>query len=84
MTLTYSWDFDLAILASNKAEYKEYSKNCRKEYSIPNWFYNKGRSRFLSKKLSQKHIFNSSLMREKLEHCAIKNLEQELASLKGY
>lgn len=74
-------DFDLAILASKKTVYKEYSKNCRKEYSIPNWLYTKGRAHFLCKKLDQKHIFHTPLMREKFEHLAIQNLKQELASL---
>jgi predicted metal-dependent HD superfamily phosphohydrolase len=76
-------DFDLVILASKEPAYEEYSNNCRKEYLIPNWLYRKGRTLFLCEKLSQKHIFHTPLMREKFEHQAIRNLEQELASLKG-
>ena len=71
-------DIDLSILAAEPKQYKEYSINCRKEYSLPNFVYNIGRKKFLKSLIKKAFIFNSQLFQETKEHSARTNINWEL------
>lgn len=74
-------DLDLAILGADWNQYQEYTKQTRKEYSVPNWMFNRGRKQFLQSKLAQPTLFNSLIFREKYESRARSNMLLEMAHL---
>ena len=76
-------DFDLAILGSDRDTYQKYTKNCRKEYAIPNWIYNRGRIKFLESLLERPSIFQSEFFQNRYEKIAIDNIQQELKDYTG-
>jgi len=74
-------DFDLAILATEPRIYELYANNCRKEYSVPRFLYNRGRANFLLNMLKRDNIFCSDLIRNNYEQKARNNIKRELANL---
>lgn len=74
-------DIDLAILAANREPYQQYAQGCKKEYSIPNFLYRRGRKRFLAQLLNRNFIFSSQVFRDSKESLARENIKWELSIL---
>jgi len=75
-------DLDLAILGSDSAEYEQYARQCRAEFTVPNWLYRLGRARVLNRFLKRKNIYMTRLFRASLEKKARRNLRWELEIMK--
>ena len=71
-------DIDLSILAAERAVYKSYAYQCRKEYFLPYFVYRFGRRRFLKELLSRRFIFSSEVFRNQFEAMARGNIQWEL------
>jgi predicted metal-dependent HD superfamily phosphohydrolase len=75
-------DADLAILATNQVQYREYAHAIRQEYS---WMteadYITGRQQVLERFLQRSHIYFTPLMLEFAEPCARGNIQGEIQSL---
>ncbi|MEA5512805.1 hypothetical protein [Nodularia sp. UHCC 0506] len=75
-------DADLAILATNPEDYREYSRAIRQEYA---WFseleYITGRRQVLEHFLQQQRIYHTPLMFEVAEQSARSNLQTEIQTL---
>ena len=77
-------DADLVILGSNPDDYKQYSKNIRKEYHFyPEGKYNKERIQVLEQFLQGKNIFKSDYFFHKFEAKARENIKNEIRELEG-
>ncbi|MCP4156379.1 MAG: hypothetical protein GY757_52185 [bacterium] len=73
-------DIDLAILGAGQAEYSQYTKAVRKEYNFcPNSNYYEGRKKVIESFLDRDYIYQTSLLRKKLENNARINLKNELS-----
>ena len=80
--LNYFLDFDLSILASKSADYNNYIKQIRKEYSIfPDIIYYAGRKKVLQHFLKQKRIYKTDEFFSNFENIARDNLNRELRNL---
>ncbi|MFN6484255.1 MULTISPECIES: hypothetical protein [unclassified Nostoc] len=75
-------DADLAILATNQAQYEEYAYGIRQEYA---WMgevdYITGRQQVLERFLQRSRIYFTPLMLEFAEPCARGNIQAEIQSL---
>lgn len=75
-------DLDLAILGSSSQDYKNYSRQIRKEFSFyPNFIYRLGRKKVLKYFLNKEYIYHTNEFRKSFEEQSIKNIENELAGL---
>lgn len=75
-------DADLAILGKNADQYRDYTKQIRKEYSIyPDFLYYPGRKKVLMHFLNKKRIYLSNYFYDQYEIVAKDNLEKELYSI---
>jgi predicted metal-dependent HD superfamily phosphohydrolase len=75
-------DLDLLILGSSPAEYDEYAKNVRAEYSwVAEDQFARGRAAILHTFLSRERIFFCQKIRERYEAVARTNLLKELSTL---
>lgn len=75
-------DLDLAILGSSSEDYRDYSRQIRKEFSFyPNFIYRLGRKKVLKYFLNKEYIYHTNVFRNSFEEQSIKNLENELASM---
>ncbi|HEX6889598.1 MAG TPA: hypothetical protein VF141_02860 [Chryseolinea sp.] len=75
-------DADLSILGKSPDDYRIYTDQVRKEYSIyPDFLYNPGRKKVLLHFLGMRTIYKTSLFREKYEASARQNLQAELTTL---
>jgi predicted metal-dependent HD superfamily phosphohydrolase len=74
-------DCDLSILGSATQDYRDYSQQCRQEYSVPNGIYRKGRCTFLKQLLDKPFIYHTPLFRSALEVKARSNISKELRTL---
>lgn len=75
-------DADLAILGKQHQEYRQYSENVRKEYSIyPNFLYNPRRKKALQHFLNMETIFKTEYFIKTYEKEARKNIAEELNQL---
>jgi len=75
-------DADLSILGSSSDDYRIYTNQIRKEYSIyPDFLYNPGRKKVLLHFLEMQTIYKTSSFRDKYETLARQNLQEELRSL---
>lgn len=80
--LDHLLDFDLAILASEPADYDAYAAAIRREYAIyPDLLYRPGRAKALGKLLATQHLFRAPALAEAWEAKARANLSRELATL---
>ncbi len=71
-------DFDMAILGSPAATYRQYAQQIRKEYSIyPDLVYNPGRRKVLTHFL-QSPVFRTTVFRDMYETQARQNIQEEL------
>lgn len=76
-------DADLAILASEPATYEVYRRAIRVEYrEVPDDAFREGRARVLSGLLARDRIYATSLMHDRAEAVARRNLREELESLR--
>ena len=72
-------DADLSILGSSPDNYRIYTNQVRKEYSIyPDLLYKPGRKKVLLHFLEMQTIYKTSFFREKYEAQARRNLQNEL------
>lgn len=77
-------DFDLKILAKDWGDYKIYTEQIRKEYSLyPDFLYNPGRVKALKHFLEKPHIYQTTIFQEKFESKARTNIQKEMASLQS-
>lgn len=75
-------DADLAILASEPATYEVYRRAIRVEYRhVPDDAFRRGRAAILAGLLARDRIYATSLMRDRAEAVARRNLTGELAAL---
>ena len=75
-------DADLSILGSSSDDYRTYTNQIRKEYSIyPDFLYNPGRKKVLLHFLGMKTIYKTSYFQEKYENIARENLQAEIGLL---
>ncbi|MEL7220930.1 MAG: hypothetical protein AAGJ93_06395 [Bacteroidota bacterium] len=80
--LAYFLDFDLAVLAWPRAQYKAYAEAIRKEYRhVPSFFYRRGRRKVLKYFLEVPRLFRTAEFQEKFEAAAKLNLHWELETL---
>jgi len=80
--LSYFLDCDMAILATEREEYKAYVSDIRREYSIlPMAVFRQGRKKFLLDRLNRSSIFESNLFLTSFELKARSNLEWEISTL---
>jgi predicted metal-dependent HD superfamily phosphohydrolase len=77
-------DVDMSILGAPPDVYKHYTQLIRKEYKwVPSFLFNKNRGAMLKNWLAHDVIFYTSVMRERLETQARRNLQHELAVMNG-
>ncbi|MBD2439066.1 hypothetical protein [Nostoc sp. FACHB-110] len=75
-------DADLAILAANPGQYKEYTDSIRQEYAwVSEADYIQSRTQFLKKLLQRRYIYFTPLMWEFAEPAARANLQHEIQNL---
>ncbi len=75
-------DADLAILATNPEEYREYTRAIRQEYAwLSEFEYITGRRQVLERFLRQQRIYHTPLMFEVAEQSARSNLQTEIQTL---
>ena len=75
-------DIDLSILAIERNQYIEYTKQIRKEYKIyPDFLYNKGRKKVLKHFLEMENIYKTELFQNLWEEKAKENINYELKLL---
>ena len=74
-------DLDLAILGSPRHEYKQYARQCRAEYKLPEFIYRHGRAKVLKRFLQREHIYQTPIFRKTLEENARNNLAWELEAM---
>ncbi len=78
-------DADLAILGAEEARYRIYAGSIRREYAwVPEEAYRAGRAKVLRGFLAREQIYNTPVMRERLEQQARRNLANELRALEEY
>lgn len=76
-------DADLAILASEPSTYEVYRRAIRVEYrNVPDDVFRRGRADVLSGLLARDRIYTTSLMHDRAEKVARRNITDELASLR--
>lgn len=74
-------DIDLAILATDEADYADYARAIRREYAhVPDTAYRSGRAAVLRRFLEQALIYHDARFRPR-EATARRNLEREIAEL---
>lgn len=75
-------DLDLSILGKRPGEYKKYSENIRKEFSIyPDSIYRNGRRKVLNHLLKLDPIYKTEFFKKEFENQAKENIKQELKEL---
>lgn len=75
-------DADLSILGSKPEDYKQYSRNIRKEYAFyTDSDYNKGRLKLLQQFFERKKIYKSDYFSQKFEVKARENIKNEIREL---
>ena len=75
-------DCDIIIFASARANYLNYAKSVRNEYSsIPDTIYNKGRIKVLESFLNKPYIFRNKTFQKLYEKKARKNVKYEIKML---
>jgi len=78
--LQWFLDFDLSILSSPEQEYKTYTEQIRKEYSLyPDWLYNAGRKKLMAAFLERPAIYGK--LGDRAEQQARLNITLEISSL---
>ncbi len=78
----YFIDADLSILGADMHSYTRYTEQIRKEYRCyPDFLYNPGRKKVLTRFLEMKQIFKTLYFREKYEEQARINISHELKTL---
>lgn len=77
----YLLDFDLKVLSWERADYKQYTQNIRKEYVlVPGMIYRKGRKKAMQQFLEREQIYYAPEF-EQYESTARENIEWELKSM---
>ncbi len=72
-------DADLAILGASEADYWQYARQVRQEYSlVPDFLYRRGRRKVLAKLLAAPVLYHTDALRERLDTAARRNLQAEL------
>ncbi len=80
--INFLLDADMAILGCSWAEYENYFKNVRLEYSIyPDFIYNAGRKKVLKHFLSMQSIYATSHFQVRYEAGSRNNIKKELGFL---
>lgn len=75
-------DLDLAILGSEREDYRDYSQRIRREYRIiPGPLYRSGRKKVLRSLMDLPRLFHTVNYRERYESIARDNLQWELSQL---
>jgi predicted metal-dependent HD superfamily phosphohydrolase len=78
--LQWFLDFDLSILSSPEQEYKTYTEQIRKEYSLyPDWLYNAGRKKAMAVFLERPAIYGK--LGDRAEQQARLNIILEISGL---
>lgn len=72
-------DADLAILGASEADYWQYARHVRQEYSlVPDFLYRRGRRKVLEKMLAAPVLYQTAAARQRLDAAARRNLQAEL------
>ena len=80
--LQYFLDLDLIILGVDRAAYREYTQQVRKEYKwVPRPLYRKGRRKVLKAFLDSERLYRTAYFGEKYEEDARENLRWELRKI---
>jgi predicted metal-dependent HD superfamily phosphohydrolase len=80
--VNYFTDADLSILGAPPAEYEQYTKDVRKEYSIyPDILYKPGRKKVLKHFMEMPTLFKTEFFRNRLESQARSNIAWEMEAL---
>ena len=75
-------DADLAILGSNPAQYQNYARLIRSEYSwVPDAEYKLGRTKVLESFLQRDRLYCTNLLFDELESISRINIQQEITKL---
>jgi predicted metal-dependent HD superfamily phosphohydrolase len=75
-------DADLAILGTDPAQYQNYARSIRQEYSwVSDAEYQVGRTKVLESFLHRDRLYYTDLLFDELESIARTNMEQEIADL---
>ncbi|MEM1411437.1 MAG: N-methyl-D-aspartate receptor NMDAR2C subunit [Pseudomonadota bacterium] len=75
-------DIDLGILGTSPSSFRSYDEGIRQEYHwVPDEVYAPARSQILSTFLSREQIYQTTVIRDRLEAPARRNLEQRIAEL---
>ena len=80
--INYMLDFDLFILGQNPEEYKTYTEQIRREYSMyPDHLYYPGRIHALKHFLNTEEIYKTSKFKDLYEQMARHNITEEIKML---